>query len=266
MVTYEQIYRNSKLLDEKNDEIIRLGKTLLKKYKYNTHTVYPETLIIENVNDAIEIGIDDIILSSEIPCDDPLNYKQVKPSNNDYFSIDYRSNNFGNYNVENDDYIFVKLMEFLPKKWYNKEALLEKVNKGKDIRIKGILSNKNPDYLLLIRNTSDKPREHIPKYSLINAYLLPVEPLRLQVINYLNVIRECNDEQSLELDKSIIDSVINIYRTWQLYKRNDKGNYDFELFKARDSRRSDLIMKINTNQLLNYVKFDHNESIVEFKH
>jgi len=262
MVTYEQIYRNSKLLDEKNDEIIRLGKTILKKFNYNTHAVYPETLIIENVNEAIEVGIDDIIFPSEIPCDDPLNFKHVKPSNNNYFSIDYRSNNFGNYNVENDDYIFVKLMELLPKKWYNKEVLLEKVNKGKDIRIKGILSYKNPDYLFFIRNTYEKPRDNILENSLINAYLLPVEYLKLQCIYNLNMIRGINDEKPLDFEKDIVDLILDIYRTWELY--NEK-NHNFELFKAKDINRPDLIMKISKDQLLNYIKFDLNGLISEYK-
>lgn len=68
-----------------------MGKYILKKYDYNPHSLVPWSLIIENVNEAIEIGIDDILKAEEIPSDDPLKFKQVKPSNNNYYSIDYRT-------------------------------------------------------------------------------------------------------------------------------------------------------------------------------
>lgn len=55
--------------------------------------------------------------------------------------------NFGNNNVENDNYIFVKLKEFLDERYYNKPHLLKKLERRKGLKIKGILSNKNPDYL-----------------------------------------------------------------------------------------------------------------------
>lgn len=244
--------RNQFLSSLKDKSTIERGRLIIKGYGYNPEPLCPESL---NGCEGIEYGIDDILNTKEIPEDDPLNFKQVKPINKDYFSIDYRSNNFGISNVENDSYIFVKLMEFLPEEWYNKEVLLEKQKEGVKIKIKGILSEKNPDYLFFIRNTYDKHRNHIPEYSLVNAYLLPVEPLKLQVINYLNIIRNENDEKPLELENDIIKAILDIYQTWQLY---DKRNYDFELLKVKDINKPDLFMKISKYNLLNYTQFNLN--------
>lgn len=246
----ETIRRNQFLASKKDKDIIELGRSILRGFGYNPQPLCPERLL--DGCEGIEIGIDDILSIREIPEEDLLTFKRVKPFNEGCFSIDYRSNNFGSY--DNDGCIFVKLMEFLPKKWYDKDVLLEKQSKGRDIKIKGILSKMNPDYLFFIRNTFDKPRGSILENSLINAYLLPVKSLRSQVIDNLNMIRDSNDARPLELDNEI-DSILDIYQTWQLY---DKRHYDFELIRAKDSNRPDLIMKIDKNNLLDYTLFNSN--------
>lgn len=250
-------------LSGQKEEIFRqISGIILRNYGYNVISLTPEVLVSDDLSKSIEHGVDGVLYTKEIPNADYLNFKQFRPFNRDYISIDYRSNNFGNYNTSNDDFIFVKLMEFLPKSHYNKEILLEKLEVGKDIRIKGILSNKNPDYFFLIRNTFNKPRDDISENSLINAYLLPVGPLKLQVIDYLNIIRESNDLEPLELEKGIVDTIMDVYQTWQLY---DKRYYDFELMKVRDCNKPDLFMKISKNELYNYIKFGSNGLIAEFK-
>ncbi|MBP2045853.1 hypothetical protein [Methanobacterium aggregans] len=246
----ENARRNQFLSSRKDKDIMELGRRILRGFGYNPQPLCPERLL--DGCEGIEIGIDDILSIREIPGEDPLTFKRVKPFNEGFFSMDYRSNNFGSY--DNDGHIFVKLMEFLPKKWYDKDVLLEKQSKGRDIKIKGILSKRNPDYLFFIRNTYDKPRGSILENSLINAYLLPVKSLKSQVIDNLNMIRDSNDARPLKLDNEI-DSILDIYQTWQLY---DKRHYDFELIRARDSNRPDLIMKIDKDNLLDYTLFNSN--------
>lgn len=246
----------------KNESYRSRSEAILKNYGYKPISLNPESLISDNLKKSIEYGVDTIIFTNEIPNDDYLNIQSVTPYNNDYISFDSRSNNFGNLNVRNDDYVFIKLMEFFPKGDYNRNVLLEKLEAGEDIRIKGILSDKNPDYLFLIRNTYKKARGNISKGSLINAYLLPVKPLRLQVIEFLNIIRELNNENPLNLGESVVDSILDIYQTWKLY---DANNYDFELIKVPDTRRNDLFMKISKDNLLNYFQFDSNGFLIELK-
>ena len=260
----KKIYKINKLAGKKNGDLIRIGNQILGKYKYNSQVLCPESLNTEGINEGIEIGIDSVLFSSEMPIEDPLNFKQVKPVNKDYYSIDFRSNNFGRYNIENDNFVFVKLMEILPKRYYNKDVLFEEHEKGKEIKVKGILSTKNPDYLFLIRCTGNEPRGYISKYSLINAHLIPVKPLKSMVIDYLNQIRYFNDLLPLEFGYGDIEILLDYYQTWHLYRKEKKiREYDFEMFRAKDSHRPDLFMKIKKDRLLNYIKFDENGLIKE---
>ncbi|WP_414468332.1 hypothetical protein [Methanobacterium sp. ACI-7] len=243
----------------KEESFRRISESILRNYGYKPISLNPESLISDDLMKSIEYGVDNIVFTKEIPANDYLDIGHVNPLNRDYISFDSRSNNFRNHDIENDAYIFIKLMEFLPKEYYSRDILLEKLELGEDIRIKGILSPKNPDYLFLIRNTYNRPRGDISRNSLINAYLLPVAPLKLQVIEYLNLIRELNDESPLNLGESIVDSILDIYQTWKLY---GKDNYDFELLKAPDTRRHDLFMNISKYNLLNCFEFDLNGFLV----
>lgn len=245
----------------KEESFRRISEAILRNYGYKPISLSPESLVSDNLLKSIEYGVDNIIYTNEIPANDYLNIKQVNPFNRDYISFDSRSNNFRNLDVVNDNYVFIKLMEFFPNEYYSRDVLLEKLDAKEDIRIKGILSDKNPDYIFLIRNTFNKPREDISKNSLINAYLLPVEPLKLQVIEYLNFIRELNDENHLNLGESVVDSILDIYQTWELY---DRRSYDFELINVGDVNKPDLFMKISKDNLLNYFKFDSNAFLIEY--
>jgi len=247
------------LSSRKEESFRRISGAILRNYGYKPVSLSPESLVSDNLMRSIEYGVDNVISTEEIPANDYLNIKSGDLSNRDNISFDSRSNNFRNLDMENDDYVFIKLMEFFPKEYYNRDFLLEKLDMEEDIRIKGILSDQNPDYLFLIRNTFNKPRDDIPKNSLINAYLLPVKPLRLQIIEYLNIIRGLNDENPLNLGESIVDSILDIYQTWKLY---DRCSYDFELIKVGDVNRPDLFMKISKNNLLNYFEFDLNGFLV----
>ncbi len=258
----EIIRRNIFLSSRKDDALLKVGRYLLEKYGYAPIHLCPEDLIDDHIGNSIGYGVDDILITDDIQEYDFLDFKQVKPANKDYFTIDYRSNNFRSYNKENDDYVFVKLMEFLPRKHYNRDFLLEQRGKGIEVKIKGILSDKNPDYLFTIRNTNGNPRGSIPDNSLINAYLLPVEPLKSQVIHYLNIFRRSKDKDPLTVNKDIIDLILETYHTWQLY-REDRNYPEFELIRAKDSHNDDLFMKLSKHKLLNYIKFNSNGSINE---
>lgn len=262
-IEFEKRRRINYLVNLKGKSYSKIGRDILDKYGYNPVPLNPMTQINNSLNNGIECGVDDIVLIEEIPTDDSLNLKQVKPANNGLISIDYRSNNFRTYTIENDNYIFIKVME-LSFKYYSKDALWEEHDKGKDIRIKGILSHENPDYLFFIRHTSYKPRDNLPKDSLINAYLLPVEPLKELVIHNLNQINKVHSKRPLEFNKHIVDLMSDIHQTWQLYKKS-KRNYEFELIRIRDSHQPDLMMKIRKDYLLNYIKFDAKGEIMEQK-
>ncbi|WP_424355527.1 hypothetical protein [Methanobacterium sp. MBAC-LM] len=250
------------LSSRKEESFRRISGAILRNYGYKPISLSPESLVSDNLLKSIEYGVDNIIYTNEIPANDYLNIKQVNPFNRDYISFDSRSNNFRNLDVVNDNYVFIKLMEFFPNEYYSRDVLLEKIDAKEDIRIKGILSHQNPDYLFLIRNTFNKSREDISRNSLINAYLLPVEPLKLQVIEYLNFIRDLNDKKPLNLGESVVESILDIYQTWELY---DRHRYNFELINVGDVNRHDLFMKISKNNLLNYYEFDLNGFLVDFK-
>jgi hypothetical protein len=260
-IDFEKRRRINYLVNLKGKSYSKIGKDILNMYDYNPVPLDPSVQINNGLNNGIECGVDDIMLIKEIPTDDSLNLKQVNPNNKDLISVDYRSNNFRTYTIENDNYIFVKVME-LSFKHYGKDTLWKEHDKGKDIRIKGILSHENPDYLFFIRHTFNEARGNLPNDSLINAYLLPVEPLKEQVIHNLNQINIAHNKQPLDFNKHSVDLISDIYQTWKLY-RKDKGNYEFELIRIRDSNQPDLMMKIRKDYLFNYIKFDAKGEIME---
>lgn len=243
----------------------QIARKILRKYGYKPKPLYSEKLI-SNSYTFHDYGIDDLLFSKEIPRRDSLKFKKLKPFNKDgvYYSIDYRSNNYNNASKDNDNFIFVKLMEVLNKSSRNEASLL-KQQENEKLKVKGILSESNPDYLFYIKQTRNQPRGNLPKNTLINAYLLPVKPLRKTIINNLNQIREKNDLKSLYLNMAAVDCILGTYQTWEIYK-NNKKDYDFEFLNMNDAYphlNPDLMMKIRSDYLSNYIKFDSNGEIME---
>lgn len=260
-------YESNNLCDQKELLNSKLSRQLLKKHNYDPKPLYSENGSLIDIHDFFDYGIDDILYTKDIPQDDVLNLKRMQPINKDgvYYSVDYRSNNFGIMNRDNDNFIFVKLTQvirFLYKP-LTKEVLLEKQRAGVDIRIRGILSNENPDYHFYIRHNGNMIREGMSENSLINAYLVPVKSLREHVIYNLNQIRTESNKSVLDF-KSTINSIVGMDETWNLYKEEDPEDYDFEIIRMKDfsnNGKFDLMMKINPETLKTYIKFDERGNI-----
>ncbi|MCE7698484.1 MAG: hypothetical protein K8E24_006470 [Methanobacterium paludis] len=253
-------------------EISHLARELLRKHGY-----VPKQLFFENGNispnyNFKDYGIDDIVYVEGLPIEDIFNFKNNKPFNLDgvYYSIDYRSNNFSNYNETNDNFIFVKLSEVVRNKYLNEEYLrrLEKeslrMEESGKIKIKGILSEYNSDYHFYIKYNGNGYRDNLRNGVLINAYFVPVNTLKDQVVTNLNQIREEHGLEPLNFN-DIVSLILDIHETFGLYKLDLHKldvNYNFELLIINDNHgKPDLMMKIRKDYLQNYIKFDLNGEI-----
>ena len=266
MQTYN--YETNSPCEQKELLNSNLSRELLKKYNYDPKPLYTENGSLIDIHDFVDYGIDDILYTKDIPRNDTLNLKRMQPINKDgvYYSVDYRSNNFGILNRDNDNFIFVKLTQEIRvlARPLTKDVLLERQRAGADIRIRGILSNENPDYHFYVRHTGNMVREGVPENSLINAYLIPVKPLREHVTHNLNQILSENIVTSLNVYENTINSILDIHETWNLYKEEDPRDYDFEIIRMKDfsnNGKFDLMMKINPETLKTYIKFDERGNI-----
>lgn len=246
----------------------QLGRKILAKHGYQC--VKP--LNFDNrFKDLFEFntdyGIDEVIFTQDMPEGDPLNLKKVDPFKDGiYYSIDYKSNNFKN-NL--NDEIQIKLMKFRSKFKYKEGSYFKFLDKGIAGRIYKLNSfldkEKQTDLLMYVKQSDKQPN---PTNCLINAYIIPIKPLKRLVIDNLNKIRKECDKPRLELNKSHLDLFYGLYETWNLYDENKCRNYNFKLIKQPDQNygnKPDLMMKINRKYIPNYILFDNNGEIKKMK-
>lgn len=269
-----------------------LGKRIFWKYGYNP-------IKIHNFNDELfslrdpegtDHGIDDVIYKDELPKDDPLNLKQINKSRFDdtCYTIDYKSNNFtGDLNS-----VYVKLMPYRGSKSYFSHEKDGKTisplqkhydidqKKWKKARKKGknsinsimerlynnkqLLGSKNfTDYFLYLKYSG---RYNDPLFYLTQAYLVPGEALRNQVINVLNGILENEGYPNLiQLRKRSLYLNHKILKAYLMVKDKPMPpKSEIELFKPPSKK--EIVLRIPEDKLIPHIKFDECGEIIYNDH
>lgn len=254
-----------------------LCRQIFEKYNYKPFKLNNfETSLFprgSNLDDGTDYGKDDIIFYNDISEEDLLNLKQITPlvRYNDYYAIDYKSNN-----LYDENSVYVKLMKYNNSKQYVKGVIFENIEK--DIKVSKkkrkcvlrsrteryynnnqILGDKNStDYLFYVKYTNSN--NEINPNSLICAYLVPAEPLRHQVINILNEILNLKDSKHLlELRKDGTFLNHKIMNAYQIYLENKDIFPKLELFVTP---HKDLLLRIPEDILTPHIKFDNTGEII----
>lgn len=273
MICYKGIIKQVRGFDDisSKTEVIAndLGIQILRKHGYNPYVpVQFENRFSDIFDYGTDFGIDHMIYTWQIPANDPLKFKQVKPFNkdNDYYSIDYKAHQF------RDNEINIMLMKVRYPSFYTLKSYFNRVEKGlgEQYRFQSLLAKeKQTDFFLLVKRTTEKYYPDKAPNCLVNAYLIPATSLKDLIYNNLNFIRENNDLSALNHGESDLKKQFGIHETWQIYRKIDnkiKRTYPFHLEKRKDNRPNQyqsLMMKIPEEHLSNYIKFNENGEIVK---
>jgi hypothetical protein len=269
-------------------------RQIFEKYGYqplrcmnNDTTLFP---LDSGLNDGTDYGIDDIIYIKDIPDEDRLNLKHRRPLINSYFPhycIDYKSNNF-NGGLGS---VYVKLMPFhgyshyetydrlgrdtinakhrMDQKEVQKKRGYTKFPNG---RIEYYYGNKqllgsmnSTDYFFY--NRVKKSKDLNEPLELIEAYLVPANPLRYQVICILNEILKIGGFKEMPFKKgdfylnhSIVRALKICEETPELVKP-DILEPPMDLFRPQP-RKNEVHLRIPEEYLTSHIKFNSEGEII----
>lgn len=255
---------------------------------YNDTTLFP---LDSGLNDGTDYGIDDIIYIKDIPDEDRLNLKHRRPLINSYFPhycIDYKSNNF-NGGLGS---VYVKLMPFhgythykrnnrhsgkntintyhrLDQKSAKRERKFNKSSKGRIEKYYGnnqLLGSKNStDYFFYQRSHELKDEDET--LELIEAYLVPANPLRYQVICILNEILKKGGFKEMPFKKGDFFLNHNIVRALKICEETPKLvkpdilKPPMDLFRP-NPKKNEVHLRIPEKYLTSHIKFNSEGEII----
>jgi hypothetical protein len=246
-----------------------------------------------SLHDDTDYGIDDIIYCKDIPKEDTLKLKQRRPlvMNSKYhlrYNIDYKSNTF----KSGLGSVYVKLMPFygyshykrnnghsgkntintyhrLDQKGAKRERKLNKSSKGRIEKYYGnnqLLGSKNStDYFFYQR--SDELEDEEETLELIEAYLVPANPLRFQVISILNEILKKGGFKEMPFKKGDFFLNHNIVRALKICEDTPELvkpgilKPPMDLFRPHP-RKKEVHLRIPEEYLTPHIKFDAEGEII----
>lgn len=269
---------------------ISLGRKIISNHNYKIHrfSKLNDIVLPDRYNDG-KLTFSDIIRYNNIT-EDKFNLKDNKPliyngrnfnSNNSFFTIEYRSNNF-----QTEGSIYVKLMNFRGWRCYkpckstgesaiDKYLRMDKEKPTKDpmfaSRIEKYFSNKQllgssnySDYFFYVKYTEldDNQAE------LDEGYLVPGNALRYQVVTILNYI----------LEKGGVTELIPFNRDYQNLNASISRAYKIcletpnilkppmDLFRLKKDpykkRDNGIILRIPEKHLTDHIKFNSEGQII----
>lgn len=289
---HDLIFLKENIHDLRNNYTEReLNRYLFKEYGHrNLKSFLNDDDSYFREPERTDYGIDDVIYISKIPYNDPLNLKALKKGRFDdtCYTVDYKSNNFRNELEVNFNSVYVKLMPFKNKYDYilhERDGKLvnpihRNIERSKKIQKRGHSYSYDPidvyrnKQLLGINNRTDyflymKFEDHgeeLP-FRLNHAYLVPAEPLRIQVIDILNTIRESSghDQSFLKdpifLRKKTIYLNPKIYQALIGYEDSVFNENEIELF-MHGRNKKEITLKIHETKLTPHIKFDKCGNII----
>lgn len=239
-----------------------------------------------------DYGMDDIIYSKDIPKEDVLNLKQRRPlvMNSHYtkYAIDYKSNDF----IGGLGSVYIKLMPFYGYthyKRYHRHTGKDTINEyhkldQKDLerhrknyqfpngRIEKYYGNKqllgsenSTDYFLYVK--SNELNDEKETLELIEAYLVPAQPLRYQIICILNEILKRGGFEEMPFKKGDFYLNHNIVRALNICEETpelvdpDILKPSMDLFRPEPEKK-EVHLRIPEEYLTPHIKFNAEGDVV----
>lgn len=268
---------------------ISMGRQIFSNHNYKIHRFsklnvreFPENYKDDNLT------FTDIIRYNDIT-EDKFNLKDNKPLiynggcfnfNNSFFTIEYRSNNFGT-----EDSIYVKLMTFRGWRSYEPSQRTGESARDKHLRLdkkrplrnplfanriekyfsnKHLLGSSNySDYFCYLNYSYDENQAELEK-----CYLVHGNSLRYQVVTILNQILEKGGVKELiPFDRGYENLNVSITRAFKIYLEIAdilKPPMDlFRLKKDRFKKRDNgIILRIPVKHLTDYITFNSEGQII----
>jgi len=261
-----------------------------KRFMNNDTALFP---LGSGLHDDTDYGIDDIIYCKDIPKEDTLKLKQRRPllMNSKYYlryNIDYKANTF----KQGLGSVYVKLMPF---RGYTHYEELNRHNGKCNINTKhrldqkqvkrGTINNKFPNgriqyyygnnQLLGGENSTDyffytkfqELNDKKERLELTEAYLVPANPLRYQVISILNEILNKGGFKEMPfikgdfyLNHNIVRALKFCEETRELVKP-DILKPPMDLFRP-EPKKKEVHLRIPEEYLTSHVKFNAEGDIV----